>query len=192
MKDYGPNEIRNIGLVSHQSVGKTTLAEAMLFSAGVTNRLGTIEDGSTTSDYRTDEIERKISISTSLAHFEWKDRKFNLVDMPGYLDFIGEVRCGLRVADLAVVLLDSIAGVEVGTEIVWEVLQENKTPRVFFINHVDKENSNFDKAVADARDAYGNAVVAVHIPINQGEGFNSRSEERRVGKECRSRWSPYH
>ncbi len=173
MKDYGPNEIRNIGLVSHQSVGKTTLAEAMLFSAGVTNRLGTIEDGSTVSDYRSDEIERKISISTSLAHFEWKDQKFNLIDMPGYLDFIGEVRCGLRVSDLAVILLDSVAGVEVGTEIVWDVLEENKTPRLFFVNHVDREHSNFDKVISDARDAYGNAIVAVHIPVNEGEGFNS-------------------
>lgn len=182
MKDYGPKEIRNIGLVSHQSVGKTTLAEAMLFSAGVTNRLGTIEDGSTTSDYRTDEIERKISISTSLAHFEWKDRKFNLVDMPGYLDFIGEVRCGLRVTDLAVVLLDSVSGVEVGTEIVWEVLEENKTPRIFFVNHMDKEHSNFDKVVNDARDAYGNAVVAVQIPVNQGEGFTSIIDLLRMKK----------
>jgi len=182
VKDYGPNEIRNIGLVSHQSVGKTTLAEAMLFSAGVTNRLGTIEDGSTTSDYRTDEIERKISISTSLAHFEWKDHKFNLVDMPGYLDFIGEVRCGLRVADLAVVLLDSVSGVEVGTEIVWEVLEENKTPRIFFVNHVDKEHSNFDKVMADVRDAYGNAIIAVHIPINQGEGFNAIIDLLRMKK----------
>jgi elongation factor G len=173
VKEYGPDEIRNIGLVSHQSIGKTTLAEAMLFSAGETTRLGTIDEGTTTSDYRSDEIERKISISMSLLNFEWNKRKFNVLDMPGYADFIGEVKSGLRVTDLAVVLIGAITGVEVGTEIVWDILDEYKTPRLIFINKEDKEHSKFEKAVGDAREAYGNGVVIVQFPANEGEGFNS-------------------
>ena len=117
MKEYGPNDIRNIGFVSHQSIGKTTLSEAILYSAGITNRFGTIDDGTTTSDYRTDEINRKISIGASLMQFEWKNNKINMLDLPGYADFAGEVRCGLRVTDIAVVLINGINGVEVGTEI---------------------------------------------------------------------------
>ncbi len=173
MKDYSPNEIRNIGLVSHQSVGKTSLAEALLFSAGETNRLGTIDDGTTLSDYRTDEIERKISINTSVLHLEWKKSKINVIDLPGYLDFVGEVKCGLRVTDLAVVLLNAQSGVEVGTEIAWEVLEEYKTPRLFFINELDKEHANFDNAVAMAQEAYENGVTVVQFPVNQGLDFNA-------------------
>ncbi len=173
MKDYSPNEIRNIGLVSHQSVGKTSLAEALLFSAGETNRLGTIDDGTTLSDYRTDEIERKISINTSVLHLEWKKNKVNVIDLPGYLDFVGEVKCGLRVTDLAVVLLNAQSGVEVGTEIAWEVLEEYNTPRLFFINELDKEHANFDNAVAMAQEAYENGVTVVQFPVNQGLDFNA-------------------
>ena len=159
--------------MSHQSTGKTTLAEAMLFSAGATNRFGKIEDGTTVSDYRSDEIERKISISASLLHFEWNKQKFNLIDMPGYLDFVGEIRCGLRVSDLAVVLINATSGVEVGTEIVWDILEEYETPRLFFINREDKEHANFDKVFDDLKEAYGNNVTAVQFPVNEGEGFNS-------------------
>jgi len=182
VREYGPTDIRNIGLVSHQSTGKTTLAEAMLFSAGVTNRFGKIEDGTTVSDYRADEIERKISISASLLHFEWKKKKINLIDMPGYPDFTGEVRCGLRVTDLAILLVNAVSGVEVGTEIVWEFLEEYGSPRLFFVNREDKEHANFDKTLADIRDAYGNAVTAVQFPVNEGEGFNSIIDLLRMKK----------
>ncbi len=173
MKDYGPSDIRNVGLVSHQSIGKTTLAEAMLYSAGETSRLGTIDEGTTTSDYRSDEIERKNSISMSLLNFFWNQRKFNVLDMPGYPDFIGEVKSGLRVADFAVVLLNAVAGVEVGTDIVWDILDEYQTPRMLFVNREDKEHASFAKAVAEAKEAYGNAVVTVQFPVNEGEGFNA-------------------
>ncbi|MDZ7316267.1 MAG: elongation factor G [candidate division KSB1 bacterium] len=173
MKDYAASEIRNIGLVSHQSIGKTTLSEAMLFSAGVTTRFGSVDDGTTTSDYRSDEIERKISISASLLQFEWKKNKINLIDMPGYADFIGEVRCGLRVADLAVVLVNAVNGVEVGTDAAVEILQEYGVPRLFFVNLLDREHSKFDEALASLKEAYGNNVVAVHYPVNQGDGFNA-------------------
>ena len=182
MKEYGPNEVRNVGLVSHQAVGKTSLAEAMLYSAGATSRLGSIDDGSTTGDYRTDEIERKISISTSLMNCEWKEKKLNIIDMPGYFDFIGEVKCGLKVSDLAVLLLNGVNGVEVGTELYWDVLEEYGTPRLFYINHMDKEHANFDKVAADAKDAYGNNVLPVQFPVNQGEGFNSVIDILRMKK----------
>ncbi len=173
MKEYGPADIRNIGLVSHQSLGKTTLSEAMLFSAGVTNRFGSVDEGTTVSDYRSDEIERKISISASLLQFEWKKNKINLIDMPGYPDFIGEVRCGLRVVDLAVVLINAVNGVEVGTEMAVEILQEYGVPHLFFVNLLDREHAKFDEALASLKESYGNGVVAVHLPVNQGEGFNA-------------------
>ena len=173
MKEYGPSDIRNIGLVSHQSAGKTTLAEAMLHAAEATNRFGTIEDGTTISDYRSDEIDRNISIGASLMHFEWKKSKVNLIDMPGYADFFGEVRCGLRVTDLAVVLISGVAGVEVGTDMAIEILDEFETPRLFFVNLLDREHAKFDDALESLKEAYGNNVIAFQFPANQGEGFNS-------------------
>lgn len=182
MKEYGPSDIRNISLVSHQSVGKTTLAEAMLFSAGVSNRMGKIEDGSTVSDYRPDEIERQISISLSLLTCEWKKRKFNILDCPGYPDFTGEMRSGLCVADLAVVLLNAAIGIEVGTDIAWELLDKQKTPRLIFINREDKENASFEHAINDARKVYGNNVVAVQFPVSEGEGISSVIDVLRMKK----------
>lgn len=182
MKEYGPSDIRNISLVSHQSIGKTTVAEAMLHSAGVTNRFGTVEDGTTISDYRSDEIERKISISASLLHFEWKKCKFNLIDLPGYADFIGEVRCGLCVTDMAVILINGVNGVEVGTELMMDILEEYNTPRMFFINLLDREHSKFDEALASIKESYGNNVIAFQFPVNEGEGFNAVIDLLRMTK----------
>ncbi|MBN1480193.1 elongation factor G [candidate division KSB1 bacterium] len=182
MKEYGPQDIRNIGLVSHQSVGKTTLSEAMLYAAGLTNRFGTIDDGTTISDYRSDEIERKISIGATLMHFEWKKSKVNLIDLPGYADFFGEVRCGLRVTDLAIVLVNGIAGVEVGTDTANELLDEFETPRLFFINLLDREHAKFDEAFASIKEGYGNNVIAFQFPINQGEGYNAVIDLLRMKK----------
>ena len=182
MKEYAPQNIRNIGLVAHQSIGKTTLAEAMLYSAGVTNRFGKIEEGTTTSDYRSDEIERKISIGASLMQFEWKSSKINLVDMPGYADFIGEVRCGLRVTDMAVVLLNGVNGVEVGTDVTWEILDEYEKPRMIFVNLLDREHSKFDQALSDAQEAFGGGVIAFQFPVNEGETFNAVIDLLRMKK----------
>ncbi|MBN1558682.1 elongation factor G [candidate division KSB1 bacterium] len=182
MKEYAPRDIRNISLVSHQSVGKTTLAEAMLHAAGVTNRFGAIDDGTTISDYSPDEIERKISIGATLMQFEWKSSKINLIDLPGYADFFGEVRCGLRVADLAVVLVNGIAGVEVGTDMVTEVLDEFKTPRLFFVNLLDREHAKFDEALASIRESYGHNATVFQFPLNQGEGFNAVIDLLRMKK----------
>ncbi len=182
MKEYAVTDIRNIALVSHQSVGKTTLAEGMLFSAGASNRMGTIDDGTTTSDYRKDEIDRKISISATLMHYEWKKKKFNILDLPGYQDFVGEVISGLRVADMGVLLLNAVAGVEVGTQSAWEILNQYECPRVFFVNRQDKEHANFDKAVQQAKTAYGNEVIAVQFPLHEGEAFDSVVDLLRMKK----------
>ncbi|MBN2356850.1 elongation factor G [candidate division KSB1 bacterium] len=173
MKDYGPHELRNIGLVSHQSIGKTTLAEGMLFSTGIATRMGSVDDGTTTSDYRSDEIERKISISAALMTFEWQKCKFNVLDLPGYPDFIGEVHSSARVINQAVVLLNAAAGVEVGTDVVWEIMEKHKIPRILFVNRMDKEQANFAKVVQEAQNAYGHGVVAAQLPVSEGEPFNS-------------------
>ena len=182
MKEYASQDIRNIGLVSHQSAGKTTLAEAMLYASATTNRFGTIEDGTTTSDYRSDEIERKISIGATLLHFEWNNSKINLIDLPGYADFFGEVRCGLRVTDLAIVLVSGVSGVEVGTDMSTELLDEFDTPRLFFVNLLDREHAQFDETLDSIREAYGHNVIAFQFPINQGEGFNAVIDLLRMKK----------
>ncbi|MBC8181898.1 elongation factor G [candidate division KSB1 bacterium] len=173
MKEYTIDKIRNIGLIGHGDSGKTTLAEAMLFASGESNRFGSVDDGTTTSDYSSDEIERKISITTSLLHVDWKNTKINILDTPGYFDFLGEVKSGFRAADIAVMLLNGVSGVEVGTDLGWEILQDYDKPRLFYINHLNREHANFDKVLEDARETFGNAVVAVNFPVNEGEGFNS-------------------
>lgn len=173
MKEYTVDKIRNIGLVSHGGVGKTSLAEAMLFLSGETNRLGTVEDGTTISDYSSDEIDRKISISSSLLHLDWKNHKINILDTPGYSDFIGEVIGALEVCDAAIVLLNGVAGIEVGTENVWRQAEAKKIPRLFFINRMDKEHADFNKVLDMTRKRFGNAVVAVQFPVNEGEAFDS-------------------
>ncbi len=173
MKDFSPSDIRNICLVSHQSTGKSTVVEAMLFSAGLTTRFGRVDDGTTVSDYRSDEIERKISISSALITMDWKKNKINILDLPGRPDFMGEVLCGMRVSDLAVVLLDAYSGVEVGTETVVEICDKYKLPRLFFINRVDREHSNFEQTLSQAQESYGNSVVAAQFPVQEAEGFDS-------------------
>jgi elongation factor G len=172
VKEFAGDKIRNIGLVGHGGVGKTSLAETLLYCMGEINRIGKIDDGSTVSDYHPDEIERKISISTSMLHGEWKEWKINMLDTPGYSDFIGETKGALRVTDLAVVILNAVAGVEVGTEQVIEFADEYEIPRLFFLNRLDNEHANFNKAFQSVREQYGNGVVAFQLPVNQGEGFN--------------------
>lgn len=172
MKDFTVDKIRNIALIGHGGVGKTSLAEVLLYSAGETNRIGRVDDGSTISDYHPDEIERKISISTSLLHAEWKDWKINFLDTPGYSDFIGDTKGILRVTDLAVVVLSGVEGVEVGTEQVIEFADEYEIPRLFYINRLDNEHADFDRAVQSARERYGSSAVPIQLPVNQGEGFN--------------------
>lgn len=172
MKQYTTDHIRNVGVAAHAYAGKTTLAEAMLFSAGEIPRMGSIDDGSTVSDYHPDEIERKNSILASVLHCNWKDNKINLIDMPGYPDFIGEVKAGLRVADTALLVLNAATGVEVGTETSWRFAEAYGASRIFFVNRLDKENTNFDKLIEHLHKHFNENCVAVQFPVNPGDGFN--------------------
>ena len=166
-------DIRNVGIVGHGGVGKTMLAEAMLFNAGITNRIGTIEDGNTVSDFHGQEIERQISISTSMMHMPWLEHKINLVDTPGYLDFIGEVYGAMHVVDTGLIVVDAASGIEVGTEMVWQYGKEHDLSKIFVINKLDKEDVNFDAIFNDLRDSFGQGVVMVQFPYNSGPDFDA-------------------
>jgi len=172
VKEYTVDKIRNVGLVSHGGVGKTSLAEAMLFSTGETNRIGTVDEGTTISDYNQEEIDRKISISTSMLNLNWKNYKVNILDTPGYSDFVGEVISALEVCDAIVILLNGVAGIEVGTETVYRLTDQKKVPRLFFVNRLDKEHADFDKVLEMTRSRFGNVVTALQFPVNEGEGFD--------------------
>lgn len=173
MKEFSAGDIRNLALIGHATVGKTTLAEAMLFSAGAINRQGTVDDGSTTSDYNADEIERKISISSSLLSCEWKNCKLNILDTPGYSDFIGEVIATLRVSDCGIIVINSVSGVEVGTENAWKIATENGASSILFMNRMDKEHADFNKSLDSAQGRFGNNVIPVQLAVNPGEDFDT-------------------
>jgi small GTP-binding protein len=143
MKDFTPDKIRNIAFAGHGSTGKTSLAEALLFASGATNRVGKIEDGSTVSDWDPDEQKRQFSLSASILPLEWNDHKVNIVDAPGYMDFMGEVKCALRAVETAVLVVDAVSGVQVGTEFAWRFAEELNLPRAIFINRMDRENADF-------------------------------------------------
>jgi elongation factor G len=172
MKDYAADKIRNIALTGHGSCGKTTLASAALFDAGVTSRLTKVDKGNTVTDFEPEEIERKISISSAACFVEWKDAKINLIDTPGYSNFLWDTRASLRAVDGAAVLVDAVAGVEVGTEKVWEMLEEFALPRLVVINKMDRENAAFGRAVESVRQFFGRQAVPVQIPIGQEKGFH--------------------
>lgn len=171
MKQYTPDKIRNIAFVGHQDTGKTSLAEAMLFSAGAISRIGRVEEGHTTMDTAPEEIERKISIQSSLAFLEFDNHKINIIDTPGYEDFVGEVFSALDVVEGAVLVIRGDAGVEVGTEKVWEYLREKNIPTIFCVNKMDKENASFDNTVKSLQDHFGNKVLPLQIPLGEGHAF---------------------
>ncbi len=170
-KVYQNAEIRNVALLGHSGAGKTSLAEAMLFDSGAVNRLGKVEEGNTVSDYDEEEIRRTISIGASVLPIEWKGHKINVVDTPGYLDFTGEVISSLNAVETAVVVLDGVAGVEVGTMLAWKRLDERGTPRVIFVNKMDRENASYRRVIDALREQFEGVFMPMELPIREGETF---------------------
>ena len=173
MKDYTPEALRNIGLFGHASAGKTTFNELALYTGGETTRIGKIEEGNTISDYTANEIERKISISLSACHLEWKDTKLNLIDAPGTSDFEGEVLAAAKVVDTGVIFVKAVEGIEVGTEHSWEYMRADKKPAAVVINKIDHERSDFDRVVAQAHERLSHGVVVVTFPAKEGLQFDT-------------------
>jgi elongation factor G len=174
MKEYTTEFIRNIALVAHGGAGKTMLAESFLHATGATTRLGKVEDGTTVSDYDDEENRRKISIYSSVIPVEHRDHKINIIDAPGYTDFVGEAISALSVADGAIVLVDAVAGVEVGTEIAWRYADAFKLPRFFVINKMDRDNADFEKTYAAIEQfvrSHGKRAIKVHLPIGEKQNF---------------------
>lgn len=166
-----PSQIRNVVLVGHGGSGKTTLAEAMLHAAGATSRLGRVEDGNTVMDHEAEERERGMSMTLSLAQFEWKDHKVNLLDAPGFPDFIGEVAAALRVADLAVFVVSAIDGVEVQTEVIWRLASSLGIPRAVFVNKLDRERASFDATLTQLQERFGAGIAPLELPIGSESSF---------------------
>jgi elongation factor G len=171
LKNYETGQIRNLGVVAHGGAGKTSLVEAMLYNTGVLSRLGRIEDGTTVSDYHPEETARQVTIHTSLVPCEWNGTKINLLDTPGFSDFIGEVKGALRVSDAAMFVVSAVDGVEVQHEVIWEIADDYNLPRIVFVNKMDRENSNFDKVLEDLQSKFKANFVPVQIPIGSFNTF---------------------
>jgi elongation factor G len=171
MKEYATENMRNVALIGHGSTGKTSLSEAILFAAKVVNRLGRVDDGTTTSDFDPDEIRRNISVNLSLLPCEWDNAKLNILDTPGYADFVGEVKCGVRAADAALIVVCAASGVQVGTEYAWAYADERNMPRMLFINRMDRENADFFQTLSQAHAMFGQKCVAFQLPIGAQAGF---------------------
>jgi elongation factor G len=171
MPKYGLENIHNVVLLSHGGAGKTSLSEAMLFNAGAVNRLGKVDDGSSTSDYDPEEAKRRISINLSIIPFQWKEKKINILDAPGYADFIGEVKAGMRVSEGAVIVVDATSGVEVGTEMVWGYCEEANMPRLIVVNKMDRENADYLKVVEDVKSRLGAKCAPLQLAIGAHTSF---------------------
>ena len=171
MKDYPAEKIRNIALVGHSGSGKTSLAEALLVTAGVTTRLGKVEDGTTVSDWDPDEQRRGFSLNLSILPLEWSGHKVNVLDTPGYMDFMGEVKCGLRAVELVLLTLDAASGVQVGSEFAWRFADELSLPRAIFVNRMDRENADFNAALTQVQGLWGQKCLPLQMPIGSQQNF---------------------
>lgn len=172
MKRFAPEKIRNVALVGHGGSGKTTLTEALLFKAGAITRMGRVEDGSTVSDFDPEEQKRGLSLSLSLVPLEWKGHKINLIDTPGYADFIGDVHAALRVADLAVFVVSAVEGVEVQTEAAWKLAAAMDLPRMVFVNKLDRERASFERTLDQLRERFGQGIAPLELPIGDEADFH--------------------
>jgi len=172
MKEYTSGDLRNFAIVGHATCGKTMLSEAMLACSGVIGRMGSISNGTTVSDYHESEQKRGISIHATLLHTEWQGKKFNIIDTPGYLDFISEALASLRVCDFALVVVHGVDGIGLGTERVWQYATEFGIPKMMVVNMLDKEHTNFDGILAKLKELYGRHVFPLALPVNAGPGFD--------------------
>ena len=171
MKVYTTDRIRNVVILGHGGAGKTSLVEAMAYLGGITSRMGSIAEGNTISDYDKEEIKRKFSISTSLVPIIWGDIKVNVLDTPGYFDFVGEAEEAASAADAAIVVVSGKNGVEVGTQKAWELCEKYQLPRMIYVSDMDVDNASFRKVVEDLTELYGKKIAPIHLPIRENEEF---------------------
>lgn len=171
MKQYEAERIRNVALVGHGGCGKTQLTEALLFATGALSRMGKVDDGNTVSDWDPEEAKRQVSISTSLVPCEWKEHKVNVLDTPGYFDFVGEVKSALYAADAMLCVVCAASGVEVGTEQAWAMADERSLPRAFFVNKMDRENASFERTVEQLRETFSADLAVMQMPIGEADTF---------------------
>lgn len=165
------DKIRNVAVIAHSGAGKTSLVEAILFNSGAIDRMGNTEDGNTTTDYEPEEIARKISITSAIAFCDWKDHRINLIDTPGFINFIEDTRGCLRVSDGAIVIVSAISGVKAETEKIWKYACEFEVPRIIFINKMDKETASFYRAIGEIEKSFESEAIPLHIPIGEGKNF---------------------
>lgn len=171
MGDIAIERIRNLAVIAHGGAGKTSLVEAMLYDAGMTDRLGSVVEGNTVTDFEPEEIERKISISSAVAYCNWKNHRINIIDTPGYINFIEDTRGCLSAVDGAVVIVSALSGVKAETEKIWQFACEYELPRLVFINKMDRENANFERAIGEIEASYNSQAIPLTIPIGSGDSF---------------------
>ena len=169
MKVYKTSDIRNVVFLGHQGAGKTTLTEAIAYSTKTIGKKGSIEDGNTISDYDSEEISRKFSISASVVPVEWNGLKINILDAPGYFDFVGQMEDAMSVADAAVIVVNANAGVEIGTIKAWEICERRKIPRIFFVTKMDSNNAKYMETVNQLKETFGKKIAPFHLPILDGD-----------------------
>ncbi|KPK09105.1 MAG: elongation factor G [Anaerolineae bacterium SG8_19] len=171
MKEYKTGQIRNIALVSHNGAGKTTFVERLLFDTGVTTRMGQVDNGTAVMDFEEEEMDRQSSIAMAIAPIEWQNNKINLLDTPGYVDFIGEVNSAIRVTESAIIFVEAVAGVEVGTELVWQYAGDRNMPRILLVNKMDRENVTLDRVMRSIRENLSGNFIQIQLPIGEGTAF---------------------
>ncbi|MBA7694815.1 Elongation factor G [subsurface metagenome] len=175
MQQYGLENIRNLALLSHCGAGKTSVSEAILFTAGAITRFGKVNDGTTTSDYDPSEVKRKISLNLTILPCQWEETKINLIDTPGYSDFVGEVKAAIRVSEGAVIVVCAASGVEVGSEQVWAYSEEANLPRLIFVNKMDRENADFYGTLEQVQSKLGARCIPLQLPIGAHDDFHRMS-----------------
>ena len=171
MNVYTTDKIRNVVLLGHGGAGKTSLVEAMAYLSGITNRMGKISDGNTISDYDKEETKRLISINTSVVPIIWDDVKINILDTPGYFDFVGEVEEAVSAADAAIIVVSGKNGIEVGTKKAWEICEKYKLPRMVFVTDMDIDNASYRQVVTDLQELYGKKIAPFHLPMRENGEF---------------------